>query len=87
MPGAGGDVNPVIPLIVAIATVLLCGNWCFGLAAIILAAIAISNKNQGNIEGARQKTKWAWITLIIGAVLGIIGGIIYGIMIAMAGSR
>lgn len=76
-PGAGGDVNPIIPLIISIATFFICGNYCFAIPGLILAILAMSAKNKGDIEGARSKTKWAYIITLGGLGITIILWIVY----------
>lgn len=89
MPGAGGDVNTTLPLILNIAGLVLCGcasgiGWILTIVGIVFAIQAGNAKNAGDIETARGKAKTSMILAIVNLVLGLIGGIAYGVLNAMA---
>ena len=78
MPGAGGDVNTTLPLILSIVQLVLCCNLVFGGIGLVFAIQAGNMKKTGDIEGARAKAKTAMLIIIIGAVLeslGILGNV------------
>ncbi len=80
MPGAGGDVNTTLPLILSIVGFFLCGWTCLSAILFVIAFVfslqAGNMKKTGDIEGARAKAKSAMTMNIIGFVLGVVGGII-----------
>ena len=89
MPGAGGDVNTTLPLILNLAGLVLCGcasgiGWILTIVGIVFAIQAGNAKNAGDIETARGKAKTSMILAIVNLVLGLLGGIAYGVMNAMA---
>jgi hypothetical protein len=81
MPGAGGDVNTTLPLILNIVGALFCGGTCIGfilaIVGIVFAVQAGNAKNAGDIVTAKAKVKTSMIMFIVTAVLGVIGGILY----------
>lgn len=91
MPGAGGDVNTMLPLILNIAGALLCGGTCIGfilnIVGIVFAVQAGNAKNAGDIETARGKAKTSMIMAIISIVLGVLVGIAYVIFALLASAR
>jgi hypothetical protein len=86
MPGAGGDVNTTLPLILGIVQAVLCCNLLFGGAGIALAVIGGNSLKAGNIEDARGKVKMAFIVMGIGVVLQILGSILYAVVVGVAGA-
>jgi hypothetical protein len=74
MPGAGGDVNTTLPLVLSIVELVLCCNLLFGAAGLVVAIQAGNAKKVGDLELARKKAKTAMIILIVGAVLELLGG-------------
>ncbi len=56
---------------------MLCCNPLFGLIALILIVVANSKFKAGDEEGATKLAKANTILLIVGAVLAVIGGIVY----------
>jgi hypothetical protein len=86
MPGAGGDVNTMLPLILNIVGALLCGGTCVGfilaIVGIVFAVQAGNAKNAGDIATAQSKAKTSMLMFIITAILGVLGGIGYGIVSA-----
>jgi len=86
MPGAGGDVNTTLPLILSIVQLLFCcglGSIC-GIIALVFSIQAGNAKKTGDLETARAKAKSAIIVSCVGFGLSIVGGIIYGVMNAMS---
>ena len=73
MPGAGGDVNTTLPLILSIVQLVLCCNLIFGGIGLLFAIQAGTAKKAGDLQTARAKAKTAMIVIIIGAVLETIG--------------
>lgn len=73
MPGAGGDVNTTLPLILGILSIFCC--WPAAIFIIIFAVQAKNLKNQGQIEAARSKAKTATIVGWIIVGLGLLGWI------------
>lgn len=79
MPGAGGDVNTTLPLILAIVETLCC-NLIFGIIGIVFAIQAGNAKKAGDFETARAKSKLTFIILGVGAAISIVVGIIMQIV-------
>jgi len=73
MPGAGGDINTTLPLILSIVEIVLCCNLLFGGIGLVFAIQAGNAKKTGDLETARAKAKTAMIVIIVGAVLETIG--------------
>ncbi len=73
MPGAGGDVNTTLPLILSICQLVLCCNLVFGGIGLFFAIQAGNAKKSGDIMTAKSKAKTAMMVIIIGAVLESIG--------------
>jgi hypothetical protein len=90
MPGAGGDVNTMLPLILNIVGALFCGGTCIGfilaIVGIVFAVQAGNAKNAGDITTAKAKAKTSMLMFIITAVLGVLGGIAYSVLM-FVGSR
>lgn len=88
MPGAGGDVNTTLPLILNIVGALLCNYTCVGfilcVVGIVFAVQAGNAKNAGDIGTAQAKAKTSMLMFIITAVLAVLGGIGYGIIAAVS---
>jgi hypothetical protein len=84
MPGAGGDVNTTLPLVLAIVGWFLCATHIFGIIAFIFALQAGTAKKMGDMEGARKKSKLSIILSIVGLGLNILCGGIYGIILAVS---
>lgn len=84
MPGAGGDVNTTLPLILNIVGLLFCSGSCIGFITSILGIVfAVQGGNavkSGDIETGRGKTKLSWIMFIVTAALGVIA---YGLWFVM----
>ena len=77
MPGAGGDVNTTLPLVLnIIATIFCCGSGIapiLGIIGIVFSVQAGSAKKTGDIETARGKAKTSLILAIVAFVIGLIG--------------
>lgn len=84
MPGAGGDVNTTMPLIINAVGFFLCGWGCISailfIVGFVFAIQAGNMKKTGDIAGAQAKAKSSMtmgvIGLVVGALLYIIGGIL-----------
>ena len=76
MPGAGGDVNTTLPLILSIVQLVLCCNPIFGTIGLVFAIQAGNAKKTGDVELARSKAKTAMIIIMVGAALESIGVVI-----------
>ena len=78
------NVNVPNYLVLAILSVFCC--WPLAIAAIINASKVNGLVAAGNIAGATEASgkakKFAMIAIIVGIVLNVLGGIIWGIMIA-----
>ena len=81
MPGAGGEVNTTLPMILSIVGFFL----CCGLADIpfiigfVFAIQAGTMQKTGDVEGARAKAKTAMTMVIVGFALGFVIDALYGI--------
>ena len=88
MPGAGGDVNTMLPLILNIVGALFCGGTCVGfilaIVGIVFAVQAGNAKNAGDIATAQSKAKTSMLMFIITTILGVLGGIGYAIVSAIS---
>ena len=80
MPGAGGDVNTTLPLILNIVGAVLCGAFCLtfilSIVGIVFAVQGGNAKNAGDIVTAKAKAKTSMLMFIITAVLGTIATIL-----------
>ena len=78
MPGAGGDVNTTLPLILNIVAMIFCCGLgtILGIVGLIFAIQAGNAKKTGDMETARGKAKTSLILAIVAFVLGLVGGII-----------
>lgn len=89
MPGAGGDVNTTLPLILNIVGALFCGGTCVGfilaIVGIVFAVQAGNAKNSGDVMTAKAKAKTSMLMFIITAVLGVLGAIGYAIFALLLG--
>jgi hypothetical protein len=89
MPGAGGDVNTTLPLILNIVGALFCGGTCIGfilaIVGIVFAVQAGNAKNSGDVMTAKAKAKTSMLMFIITAVLGVLGVIGYAIFLVLLG--
>ena len=82
MPGAGGDINTTLPLILNIvAAVLCCGiSFILGVIGLIFAIQGGNAKKTGDMETARAKAKTSLILGIAALAIGLIQDVIYVIM-------
>jgi hypothetical protein len=80
MPGAGGDVNTTIPLVLSILMIFPCCNLLFGIPALVFAIQAGNAKKAGDFETARSKSKVSYIIIGIGMVLSVVIGIVQAAM-------
>jgi hypothetical protein len=69
MPGAGGDVNTTLPLVLSIVELVVCCNVLFGVLGLVFAIQAGNAKKSGDIETARSKAKLSMIIVLVGAGL------------------
>ena len=69
-PGSGDDVNTTLPLVLSIASTVLCCDPLLGLPAIVLAIQARSAQNEGAIGLARKRARVALVLSIVSMVLG-----------------
>jgi hypothetical protein len=79
MPGAGGDANTVLPLVLSIVSmVFCCGNigLITGIVGLIFAIQAGGMKTNGDIEGARAKAKLSLIIVGVGMIVSVVLGIL-----------
>jgi hypothetical protein len=76
MPGAGGDVNTTLPLILNIVAAVFCSGTCLGtviaVVGIVFAVQAGNLKNAGDIAGAQAKAKSSTTMAIVSMVLGFV---------------
>jgi len=88
MPGAGGDVNTLLPLILNIVGALFCWGTCVGfvlaVVGIVFAVQAGNAKNAGDITTAKGKAKTSMLMFIITVVLSVLAGIGYAILAAIS---
>ena len=89
MPGAGGEVNTTLPLILNIVGALFCGGTCVGfilaIVGIVFAVQAGNAKNSGDIMTAKSKAKTSMLMAIITAVIGVLAGIAYALVFMLVG--
>jgi hypothetical protein len=79
VPGAGGDVNTVLPLILSILSTLCCGyciGFGLGIAGIVFSVQAMNAKKAGDMTTAASKAKLALILGGVGLALGLIADIL-----------
>ena len=80
MPGAGGDVNTTLPLVLSILSLFCCGfGFVGGVVGIVFAVQASNAKKTGDLETARSKAKVSLIVAIVSLALGTITDIISAI--------
>jgi hypothetical protein len=70
-PGSGNDVQTTLPLVLSIASTLLCCNPVLGLPAIVLAILARNAADVGAIDLARRRARWALILALVSIALGL----------------
>ena len=88
MPGAGGDINTTLPLILNIVGLVTCSWGCLsGIIFIVGLVFSIQAGNMvktGDLEGARGKAKSAMTMAIVGFVIGVLAMVGWGIVQVMA---
>jgi hypothetical protein len=88
MPGAGGDVNTTLPLILNIVGALFCGINCVGfilsIVGLVFAVQAGNAKSAGDITTAKDKAKTSMLMFIITAVLGVLSAVAYVLLVVFA---
>jgi hypothetical protein len=76
MPGAGGDVNNVLPMILNGIGFFFCSGTCLAsilfLVGFIFALQSGALKKTGDMMGAQAKAKTAMTLAIVGYVLGVV---------------
>jgi hypothetical protein len=89
MPGAGGDANTTLPLILNIVAAVLCGAGCLtfllSIVGIVFAVQGGNAKNAGDILTARAKAKTSMLMFIITAIVGLIMAVI-GVLLRVLNS-
>lgn len=84
MPGAGGDINTTLPMILNIVGFFLCGYGCLSAIIFVVGFVfsiqAGNMKKTGDVEGARAKAKSAMTMAIVGYVIGVLAVVAYGIV-------
>jgi hypothetical protein len=61
IPGSGRDVDTRLPLVLSIASTVLCCNPFLGLPAIVLAILARNAAHVGSIDLARKRARAAFV--------------------------
>lgn len=69
------------------ATLFCCPGALFSIIGLIFAIIGMGSYNKGDYEDMKKKTKVSMILFIVGAVLGLIGWIVTGIIIAVTAAN
>ena len=64
VPGSGSEVDTTLPLVLSIASTLLCCDPLLGLPAIILAIQARNAANMGAVDLARKRARTALLLAI-----------------------
>lgn len=80
------DVNTTLPLILSIVSLVMCGNYLFGVIALIFAIQAGSAANVGDVETAQSKVKMSYVMLGIGVGLTVLAGIGMFVFVGMLGA-
>jgi hypothetical protein len=70
-PGSGSDVDTTLPLILSIASTVLCCDPVLGLPAIVLAIQARNARNVGAIDLARKRARAALVLSIVSMGVGL----------------
>ena len=82
MPGAGGDVNTTLPLILSIAGILCCFlGFIGGVIGLIFSIQAKTALGQGQVEEARSKAKVALLVSAICLGIQIVIWIVYVLLV------
>lgn len=74
MPGAGGDLNTTLPLILSIVAMVFCcaSGFFLPIVALVFSLQADKLAKTGDTEGARAKIKTVYTLLIVSVVLSVI---------------
>jgi len=72
VPGSGSDVDTTLPLVLSIASTLLCCDPILGLPAIVLAIQARNAANMGAVDLARKRARTALILAIASGGAGLV---------------
>lgn len=81
MPGAGGDVNTTLPLILSIVALFCCGlGTLLGIGGLVLSMQAGTAKKNGDLVTAQAKAKTATILAGVGIGIGLLGNIVAAIL-------
>ncbi len=87
MPGAGGDVNTTLPLILNIVAAVFCSYTCISMViaivGIVFAIQAGNAKNTGDLATAQAKAKSSMMMAIISFALGVVLSILVSVLQAM----
>lgn len=87
MPGAGGEVNTTLPLILNIVALVFCSTSCIApiiaIVGIVFSVQAGNMKKMGDVGGATAKAKSAMTMAIVALAIGFVLDVIFGILRAM----
>jgi hypothetical protein len=72
VPGSGSDVDTTFPLVLSIASTLLCCDPILGLPAIVLAIQARNAANMGALDLARKRARTALILAFVSIGAGLV---------------
>ena len=78
-PGSGNEVDTTLPLVLSIASTLLCCNPVLGLPAIVLAILARNAADVGAIDVARKRARLARRLAIASMILGLLFEVLEGV--------
>jgi hypothetical protein len=84
-PGSGNDVDTTLPLILSIASTLLCCDPVLGLPAIVLAILARRAADMGAIDLARKRARMARLLAIASMGVGLAFELAEGIRLLAGG--
>jgi hypothetical protein len=76
-PGSGKDVGTTLPLLLAIASILVFCDPVLGLPAVILAVQARNARSVGSLDVARKRAKLALVLAGAGIVVGFLGEVFF----------
>jgi hypothetical protein len=72
VPGSGTEVDTTLPLVLSIASTVLCCDPILGLPAIVLAIQARNAANMGAVDVARKRARTALVLAIASSAAGLI---------------
>ena len=84
-PGSGNDVDTTLPLILSIASTLLCCDPLLGLPAIVFAILARNAADTGAIDLARKRARLARALAIASMGVGLVFELVEGIRLVAGG--